>query len=400
MLPEAQVRYALVAQAGDGRGYRLVFLVDRAHQYDDYGNLLPVAYAKDIWVDKFRHIDMEGSPTFAWTNAAFDVRLPDVSQQTRQEFIPPTRKPTEQENLGCAIAGACVPEAFGAVVNYYDLTHYLSRFVLEMAREYRDIIYLEKAVPLYGQADRLAPEGEITAGSFVAVLTEGVDWMEVEQVSWEGHSTRGWVNRDDFVEMRWVEQQADTEAFRFRVAYPSSPEGAYQDPDERADPIAIEVLDRATGQRVQVIRDFYSESRYRPGDEAALTVMDANFDGWPDLSIPASDGGAGPNSSDNFFLFDPQSGTFVYNEELSNLTQTFFNTEQQTIGSAARGSCCDHSASTWRFIDGQLTEVANWHEFLTWDADDNDQEWMETSTCELVESEMRCETTRALFTEP
>jgi hypothetical protein len=33
-------------------------------------------------------------------------------------------------------------------------------------------------------------------------------------------------------------------------------------------------------------------------------------------------GGAGPNSTDNFFLFDPAANQFIFDKELSTLTQT------------------------------------------------------------------------------
>jgi hypothetical protein len=397
----AQVRYAVVARAPvldgyDEPGYRLAFLADKAYEYDGYRNRVNVAYASSE--DGVFHAIYSSGLQFQWEDASFTIRRPDETRSIGSEFIEPTREPRPEEIGVCTLGGPCAADAFGTLINHYERTHYADRFVLETARDYRDILHLEKTVPFYRQADRATPQGAIEAGTFVAILAQGVEWNEIEQVAMDGRVTHGWVNRDDLVEVRWVEQLAGTAALRFRLAYPVPKEDSdYYDPDAVANPIAIEVLDRATGQRLQVLRDFYSESRYRPSDEETLSVLDANFDGQPDISIPAFDGGAGPNSSDNFFLFDAASNRFVFNEELSSLTQTVVDAEHQTITSASRGSCCDHSASTWRFIDGKLTEVASWHEFLSWD--ENDGDWIGTTTCNLVEGEMRCETTREPYVE-
>ena len=92
--------------------------------------------------------------------------------------------------------------------------------------------------------------------------------------------------------------------------------------------------------------------------DGPVGIFDAHFDGYPDLVIPFADGGAGPNSADNFYLFNPQRHQFELNQQLSDLTQVGFHSNG-TISSAARGSCCQHSAATYRFYGKKLVLITD-----------------------------------------
>lgn len=406
----AKVRYAVVARGPDKENFRLIFLADRNYRYDNTradsaNNLRSIAYASDNMSDSvFRHTDQITGPVFQWTRkagprsyldngtvaqwtkASFTIRWPDQKKLIRTETVPPEHKPTDEETGMCAL-GVCKPEAYGSVIQHFDVTHFADRFVLEVPRDYRDILPLAKTVPFYARADRASPQGKVEADSFVALLSESAEWAEVERFTPDSQHLHGWINRDDLEDVRWIEQKATTKAFRFRAAYPVATDKKWHDQDQDG-AVAIEVLDRATGKRVQIIRDFYSSPMDGPSDEA-LRVIDANFDGQPDLVIAGHDGGAGPNSADNFFLFDPSSRTFRFEQELSDLTQTNVDPKNRTITSAERASCCDHLSTTWRYIGGKLTQVATWEEAIT--ADGN---WVETTNCRLVHGKMRCRITR------
>lgn len=193
-------------------------------------------------------------------------------------------------------------------------------------------------------------------------------------------------NSDDLKNVVWIDQKASTKSLYFRVAFPNEKTEPWQDPPN---PVAIEVLDRANSRRLQLIRDFESSYRVQPDQSEALILLDANFDGYPDISIAASDGGAGPNNTVNFFLFSPQTGHFEFNEELSNLTQIRISEKTKTIESAARGSCCQHSSETFRYVRGKLVQISSWDESMT-----TDGKWIETTNCRLMHSKMRCKTLR------
>src|SRR5207253_10959480 len=98
----------------------------------------------------------------------------------------------------------------------------------------------------------------------------------------------------------------------------------------------------------------------------------------------SSDLGAGPNNTEHFFLFDPVARRFVHNGELSNLPQISIDASHHTVKSAQRGSCCSHSAQTFRYIDGKLTLVAEWDESLSADG-----KWLVTTTGHLENGKLR-----------
>ena len=407
----AEVRYAVVARRpsgefGETNEYLLLFLTykilchtDNCYGTDSVYNLC-IAYATlhDIDNKPFCSIRNEGgnrfSPTFHWEGASFIIRWPDQKKLVPTEYIPPQRKPTPEETFLCAASNGCSLEAFGGYSDYYDITHYTDRFVLKKSRDYRDILHLDKAVPFYKSSDRSSlKQGDVESGTYVAILSQGGEWFEVDRFSPDGQTVRGWINRDDLEgDVHWVEQKVSSESFRFRVAYSTVKSDIQNDPGLTG-AVAIEVLDSATGKRVQVIRDFYSEPISASADVLAdaLGVIDANFDGYPDLTIAGSGGGAGPNFSTNFFLFDPASGSFRFDQELSELSQPSVNTKDRTISSAGRDGCCRHSSTTYRYVRNKLTKIAEVE--TRWTEDLNGQ-WLETTNCHLVRGRMRCRTTR------
>ena len=384
----ADATYAVVSYESDSHRNKLIFLVDRDYRTDINGaNRLCVAYAFPVWNDysksqPFCRTNIStGEAMLKGSDSAFTVAWQPRRAFQRSEAVPPKRRPTPDEVGACAL-GVCEPAAYGRAIHHYETTYYADRFKLVTPRTYGDIVYLEKAVPVFAQADRASPVASLDAGSFVAVLASRPDWYEVEHVHRDGSAFHGWIDRDDLFELKWVEQKASTKDFRFRVAFRPD-----NDAPEAAVPVAIEVLDRRTGRRLQVLRDFDSEGQ--TADKEFLQVVDANFDGHPDISIFGMSGGAGPNNTTHFFLFDPVARQFVHNEELSNLPQVSIDTRRHAVMSAQRGSCCSHSAQTFRYIDGKLTLVGEWDESLSADG-----KWLVTTTGHLENGRMRYRTKR------
>ncbi len=86
-------------------------------------------------------------------------------------------------------------------------------------------------------------------------------------------------------------------------------------------------------------------------------LFDANFDGWPDLSI-AQFLPAGPNIPHQTWLYDPATGRFVdAPATLQGITSPDFDPEQQIVYSFWRASCCEHGVSIYRWRGDELEEV-------------------------------------------
>ena len=156
--------------------------------------------------------------------------------------------------------------------------------------------------------------------------------------------------------------------------------------EDPPNPMAIEVLDKASGQRVQLIRGFESSLPFKSDQSKLITVHDANFDGHPDISMLAFGGGAGPNYTRNFFLFNPKTAQFEFNEELSNLSQVGIDKKNKTVTSAERISCCQHVSETYRYVNGKLVTVAYWDQHMSEDGKSIEE------TCRLVRGKFHCKT--------
>lgn len=86
-------------------------------------------------------------------------------------------------------------------------------------------------------------------------------------------------------------------------------------------------------------------------------LFDANFDGWPDLSI-AEFLPAGPNIPHQSWLYDPAAGRFVDAPAmLQSITSPDFDPEHQVISSFWRASCCEHGVSIYRWKGSDVEEV-------------------------------------------
>ncbi len=396
-IPDAAgVTHAVVSHEPGSNRNRVLFLVAKDYRTDvNSANKLCVAYAFPDWNDYSpsepfcrTRISNEYEAILNGSDAAFTVGWLPATAFLRTEPIPAERPPTPSESAACTVFGACEPAAFGHTIDRYEITYRNERFTLETPRAYQDVLFLGKDVPVFAQADRASARTALNAGSHVAVLASRSDWVEIESFDQDGSATHGWIDRDDIRHIRWVEQRAMTRDFRFRVAFPAENDATEGNAAEPVSPAAIEVIDRKTGRRTQVIRDFMSDPWGEPGADF-LQLVDANFDGHPDIDIFGMSGGAGPNSTRNLFLFDAATRRFVFDETLSGLPQLHIDPRTRTIHSAQRGGCCNHSSETYRYIGGRLTLVASW-----------EQSWLgesrvETTTGRLRNGKMQHRTTRS-----
>jgi hypothetical protein len=184
---------------------------------------------------------------------------------------------------------------------------------------------------------------------------------------------------DEAAEKIWVEQHAKTADFAFLVQLTQY--------DELHAPHAIKVVERKTGTLVQLIdnADGIEMSR-EPAN--FLHAVDVNADGHPDLRLAVNNGGAGPNSMDNFYLFDPATRQFIFHAGLSDLSQVSIG-PNGTITSSSRGGCCHHGSETYRIIRGRLVQLSSRAESLA-----PDGKWITLSIGTLRAGKMRYTSSR------
>lgn len=93
-------------------------------------------------------------------------------------------------------------------------------------------------------------------------------------------------------------------------------------------------------------------------------LIDANFDGWPDLTI-AQFLPAGPNIPYQTWLYDSVSQRFVDAPAmLQEITSPNFDPKHQIISSFWRGSYSEHGVSIYRWEGGDVVEVDTQSSYL------------------------------------
>ena len=127
-------------------------------------------------------------------------------------------------------------------------------------------------------------------------------------------------------------------------------------------PNNIKVINKKDNHVIQLINlsEEFGGNVAQPS--STLNVLDCNFDGYKDLMIYSHDGGAGPNSGYDFYLYNPSKKRFQFNEALSNLSQTEVDSKNKTITSSWRGGAASHGGETYTFIKGVFTKIASWND--------------------------------------
>lgn len=86
-------------------------------------------------------------------------------------------------------------------------------------------------------------------------------------------------------------------------------------------------------------------------------LVDANFDGWPDLTI-AQFLPAGPNIPHQTWLYDPAAARFVdAPAALQDISSAEFDPLHRMIYAYWRASCCEHGVTIYRWQGGSIEEV-------------------------------------------
>lgn len=256
-------------------------------------------------------------------------------------------------------------------------------------QKYLDIIKIVRDVPFYSTP---AYDSEVltnlASGNYVALTSIHPEWLRADFPHADGTVSSGWLAHRDLVSPLWAQQQADDGHHTFRVAYqPQMQSGLYSMEPEDAEPDLeagiywqmVEVTSRKTGKVNYIFYD--SQEPVKTDPKNLLDLVDINFDGHVDLRLFGGSGGAGPNSSSAYFLYDKASDQFNYHEEVSDLTQLEIDARSKTLHAAWRASCCEHGWATYRWRRGELLKFAEGGDRYTQSGD--------KSVIEITESRLK-----------
>lgn len=107
----------------------------------------------------------------------------------------------------------------------------------------------------------------------------------------------------------------------------------------------VQVLDSCTGQDIP-----------RGNGLGELAREDFNFDGYPDLMMRSAFDPQTENSSYCIWLYDPNTQSFVFSEELSRLVNPQPDPENKTVISRTNERCAEqcYTQDTYKWSDGHL----------------------------------------------
>jgi hypothetical protein len=126
----------------------------------------------------------------------------------------------------------------------------------------------------------------------------------------------------------------------------------------------LEISEGTSGKITQTIENQTDAGAIAPAPAAAvLAVVDANFDGYGDLQILDNCGATG-NCSYNFYLYDPMTKQFVYNDFLSKLGTPSFDSAKKQVTTSWNMSAGDWQNETYQYQEGRYTlihrETSEW----------------------------------------
>jgi hypothetical protein len=192
-----------------------------------------------------------------------------------------------------------------------------------------------------------------------------------EYVTKNGQVISGWLERDQLPVARWIKQRASTNKFAFELDCRVANES-----DSTFEYFGLRVRDRKTGAIVQRFLEVSGIGRGTCSEVAA--VADWNFDGYPDVTLSAHDGGAGPNFGYDFFLWDPKQDRYAYDSVFSGECQPTLDVAHKRVTFSSRGGCCAYDGKVFQVVDGTFRLVREWEWHVDTNDDDFIDEWSRT----------------------
>lgn len=157
----------------------------------------------------------------------------------------------------------------------------------------------------------------------------------------------GWAQVDDIVQD--VRKGA---TFRLKI-HSSLPEYVFHLVGNAEDNIIEKIEISREGKLVQT--EDVAMNEPPPRNEEYFQAVDINFDGYADIKLLSWWGGTG-NKGYNWWLFNPKSGTFVYQQELSGLSNPVPNPKTKEITTYSKGGMAGmvYGQETYRFDGDRL----------------------------------------------
>jgi len=125
----------------------------------------------------------------------------------------------------------------------------------------------------------------------------------------------------------------------------------------------IEIYANNASKPFQVFNKIESENM-NPAAPHRIAVIDMNFDGYKDFRV-VSWVGSTWNRGYHVWLYNPKSGRFCYDVDLSNLSSPIvFDARTQTVSTFSKGgsAAAIHSRYDYKFIAGKLTRVKRYEQ--------------------------------------
>jgi hypothetical protein len=233
--------------------------------------------------------------------------------------------------------------------NYATVKQPINTFKLRDSKFYKSIL----PIPINGVKFYTALNDKDTgtfvilnAGDFIAVTNETGEWYYGETISVDGVVTQGKIFIDDLSNSKSMTEKVN--GLTLKIKYNVYNKNDWGDAGE-----IVSIKIKAKNKLLQVIKN--------PGlindPKNILYTEDVNFDGFLDLVVYAQSGGAGPNNTNNYYIFNPKTQKFVFNDALSNLSQPEINLKTKTIFAAWRSGAANHGAEKYNWINGKLVLV-------------------------------------------
>jgi hypothetical protein len=120
---------------------------------------------------------------------------------------------------------------------------------------------------------------------------------------------------------------------------------------------SITIATRQGNKKVQVIIPDENNQSCTLPKEQVFIVEDMNFDGHNDFRLlqflPAA-----PNLPYYCWTYDAKRKIFVRQKSLEDITSPEFDAKEKLIVSSWRDGCCHHGSSTYKYINGKPTVIA------------------------------------------
>lgn len=218
-------------------------------------------------------------------------------------------------------------------------------FTLNEAKNYKAILSIQKEVVFNLKNRNLT----LLPGDFLAITSQNKEWYFGDYIKKDGSTINGKIFKENLIP-DLLKKTMYLNGLKFDIYYILFNTDSYSSENGTVDFIKIY---NQKGKKIQVI-----ENAGLVNDKNNLVVFDdVNFDGYKDLVVFSHDGGAGPNNGNNYYIYDPKAHQFIFNQEISNLTQTQIDPKHKTVLSAWRDGAARHGYEKYKWIKGKFTQV-------------------------------------------